>query len=158
MSTPFWEKNKKFLEENSDIKQKEGNIVNTEGKVLGKHTGLYKYTIGQRKGMGISNPVSLFVVGYNIEKNELIVGEEDKLYRSEMMVKDINLLAIDKIDESMEVKVKTRYSHKEEQATIEMIDTNTIKVKFQEKQPRITSGQSAVFYDEDIVIGGGIIC
>lgn len=148
---------KKFLENNSDIKQKEGNIVNLEGKVLGKHTGLYKYTIGQRKGMGISNPVPLFVVGYNIEKNELIVGEEDKLYTDEMYVKDINLLAVDKIDGKMEVTVKTRYSHKEALATIEMIDNDTIKVKFFEKQPRITSGQSAVFYDDDIVIGGGII-
>lgn len=149
---------KKFLEENSDIKPKEGNIVDVNGKVLGKHTGLYKYTIGQRKGLGISNPVPLFVIGYNIEKNELIVGEEDKLYQEEMLVRDINLQAVDWVEGEMKVSVKTRYSHKEASATITMQDENTIKVKFDEKQPRITSGQSAVFYDGDIVIGGGIIC
>lgn len=148
---------KKFLQENSDIKEKEGNIVNKEGKILGKHTGLYKYTIGQRKGLGISNPVPLFVIGFNINKNELIVGEEKELYRKEMYVKDINLLAIDKLDGKMHVLVKTRYSHKEAPATIEMASDNEIKVVFDEPQPRITSGQSAVFYDEDIVIGGGII-
>ena len=148
---------KKYLEENSDIKEKEGNIVNTEGKVLGKHTGLYKYTIGQRKGMGISNEVPLFVIGYNIEKNELIVGEEDKIYKNEMIVKDINLLAIDNINEPIEVTVKTRYSQKESEAKIEMVDENTIKVTFKEPQARITPGQSAVFYDGDVVIGGGII-
>lgn len=149
---------KRFLEENSDIKPREGNIVDINGKILGKHTGLYKYTIGQRKGLGISNSVPLFVIGYNIGKNELIVGEEDKLYRNEMKVKNINLLAVDKIEKDMEVLVKTRYSHKEVPATITMEDENTIIVKFHEKQPRITSGQSAVFYDGDIVIGGGIIC
>lgn len=149
---------KKFLEENSDIKSKEGNIVDLNGNILGKHTGLFKYTIGQRKGLGISNPVPLFVIGYNTEKNELIVGEEDKLYKTEMYVKEFNLLAIDEIKEPMKVNVKTRYSHKEAEATIEMFKEDIIKVTFEEKQPRITSGQSAVFYDGDIVVGGGIIC
>lgn len=148
---------KRYLEENSDIKEKEGNIVNLEGKVLGKHTGLYKYTIGQRKGLGISNAVPLFVIGYNAKNNELIVGEEDKLYKNEMLVKKINLLAVDRIDKPMEVAVKTRYSQKEAEATIEMIDNDTVKVTFKEPQARITPGQSAVFYDEDTVIGGGII-
>lgn len=149
---------KKFLEKNSDIKPKEGNIVDLKGRVLGKHTGLYKYTIGQRKGLGISNAVPLFVIGYDTAKNELIVGEEDKLYKKEMYVKDVNLLAIDKIETKLKVAVKTRYSHKEALATIqEMPNQNTIKVVFDEPQPRITAGQSAVFYDDDIVIGGGII-
>ena len=148
---------KRYLEDNSEIKEKEGNIVNLEGKVLGKHTGLYKYTIGQRKGLGISNAVPLFVIGYNVKKNELIVGEEDKLYKNEMMIKQVNLLAVDKIDKPMEVAVKTRYSQKEANATIEMIDEQTIKVIFEEPQARITPGQSAVFYDGDTVIGGGII-
>ena len=81
---------KKFLEENSDIKPKEGNIVNKDGKVLGKHTGLYNYTIGQRKGLGISNPVPLFVLGFEASKNEVIVGEEHELYSNEILVKDVN--------------------------------------------------------------------
>ena len=109
---------KKFLEINSNIKPKEGNIVNIKGEVLGKHTGLYKYTIGQRKGLGISYKVPLFVLGFNKEKNEVIVGEEKELYRREIIVKDINLLLFDKIEESIEVEVKTRYSSKMAKATI----------------------------------------
>ena len=103
---------KKFLETNSNIKPKVGNIVNLEGKILGKHTGLYNYTIGQRKGLGISNPVPLFVLGFNRAKNEVIVGEEDKLYKKDIIVKDINLLLVDEINKPMEVEVKTRYSSK----------------------------------------------
>ena len=72
---------KKFLENNSDLKPKTGNIVNSKGKILGKHNGLYNYTIGQRKGLGISNPVPLFVIGFNKLKNEVIVGEEHELYK-----------------------------------------------------------------------------
>ena len=148
---------KKFLENNSNIKPKEGNIVNLDGKVLGKHTGLYNYTIGQRKGLGISNPVPLFVLGFNKEKNEVIVGEEDKLYKKELVVNDINLLLFDKIDNWIEVDVKTRYSSKFAKAKIKQKDNNTIEVIFEEPQRAITPGQSAVFYLDDIVVGGGKI-
>jgi len=147
---------KKFLEENSDIKPNPGNIVNTSGKVLGKHTGLYNYTIGQRKGLGISNPVPLFVLGFNKEKNEVIVGEEHELYSKEILVKDVNLLLFDEIKEELEVEVKTRYSAKQAKAKISQ-EGEYIKVVFEEQQRAITPGQSAVFYDLDIVVGGGKI-
>ena len=139
---------KKFLENNSDIKPKEGNIVDTKGKILGKHTGLYNYTIGQRKGLGISNPVPLFVVGFNSGKNEVIVGEEKELYKSE--------IEVDEIKDWMDVEVKTRYSSKVAKAKIKQED-NKIKVKFEEPQRAVTPGQSAVFYIDDIVLGGGKI-
>lgn len=148
---------KKFLENNSDIKPKKGNIVTTKGKILGKHNGLYNYTIGQRKGLGISYKEPLFVVGFNKEKNEVIVGVKDEIYKKEMYVTDINLLLFDEIKEKMKVNVKTRYSSKEETATIQMIDNNTMKVEFENPVARITPGQSAVFYLEDIVVGGGKI-
>ena len=148
---------KRFLEENSEIKPKKGNIVHVSGKVLGKHNGLYNYTIGQRKGLGISYKEPLFVVGFNKEKNEVIVGEKDYIYKKEMIVKDVNLLLVDSIDEPMKVSVKTRYSSVEEDATVEMIDANTIKVVFENPVARITPGQSAVFYLGDIVVGGGKI-
>ena len=148
---------KRFLEENSEITPKKGNIVHVNGKVLGKHNGLYNYTIGQRKGLGISYKEPLFVVGFNKEKNEVIVGEKDYIYKKEMIVKDVNLLLFDSIDEPMKVSVKTRYSSVEENATIEMIDDNTIKVVFENPVARITPGQSAVFYLGDIVVGGGKI-
>ena len=148
---------KKFLENNSDIKPKKGNIVTTKGEILGKHNGLYNYTIGQRKGLRISYKEPLFVVGFNKEKNEVIVGVKDEIYQKEMYVTDINLLLFDEIKEKMKVNVKTRYSSKEESATIEMIDNNTIKVEFENPVARITPGQSAVFYLDDIVVGGGKI-
>ena len=147
---------KKFLETNSGIKPKKGNIVNSKGEILGKHTGLYNYTIGQRKGLGISYKVPLFVLGFNKAKNEVIVGEEKELYKKEITVSDINLLLFDKIEETMEVDVKTRYSSKVAKAKIEQ-DGENIKVIFDEPQRAITPGQSAVFYVGDIVLGGGKI-
>lgn len=147
---------KKFLENNSDLKPKEGNIVNSKGEVLGKHKGLYYYTIGQRKGLGISNPVPLFVLGFNKARNEVIVGEEKELYTKEIRVKDINLILVDKIEDWIDVEVKTRYSSKAAKAKI-IQENDEIKVIFDEPQRAITPGQSAVFYDGDLVLGGGKI-
>ncbi len=147
---------KKFLENHSEIKPKPGNIVNQKGEILGKHQGLYYYTIGQRKGLGIANPVPLFVLGFDQAKNEVIVGEEKELYQKEILVSSINLLLVDKIKEEMEVQVKTRYSSKTAKAKITQQE-NIIKVIFEEPQRAITSGQSAVFYVGDIVLGGGKI-
>ena len=147
---------KKFLENNSDIKPKVGNIVNRQGKVLGKHTGLYNYTIGQRKGLGISHSTPLFVLGFNSKKNEVIVGEESELYKSEILVTDINLLLFDKIEDYLPVEVKTRYSSKVAKAKI-VQENKLIKVEFDEPQRALTPGQSAVFYLDDIVVGGGKI-
>ena len=148
---------KKFLENNSDLKSKEGNIVDLDGKILGKHSGLYKYTIGQRKGLGISNKFPLFVLGFNKEKNELIVGDEEKLYIKEFYVEDINLLLVDKIDDGMSAEVKTRYSSKFAKSKLFNYGSK-IKVVFDTPQKSITPGQSAVFYIDDIVLGGGKIC
>ena len=147
---------KKFLENNSDIRPKEGNIVNSKGEILGKHTGLYNYTIGQRKGLGISYAVPLFVLGFNPIKNEVIVGEEKELYKKEITVTDINLLLVDQINDWIDVEVKTRYSTKVAKAKI-IEQENKIKVVFEEPQRAITPGQSAVFYIGDIVLGGGKI-
>ena len=148
---------KRFLEENSKLKPKEGNIVLSNGQVLGKHTGLYNYTIGQRRGLGISYKAPLFVTGFNANKNEVIVGEENELYKSKILVNDINLLLIDELKGEIEVYVKTRYSSNEAKAKISMKDKNTIKVVFDAPQRALTPGQSAVFYIDDIVLGGGKI-
>lgn len=147
---------KKFLENNSDIKPKAGNIVTSKGEILGKHTGLYNYTIGQRKGLGISYKVPLFVIGFNPKKNEVIVGEKEELYKKEFLVDDINLLLVDDIKEPMEVEVKTRYSTTLAKAKI-IKEEDKIKVILDEPQRAITPGQSAVFYLDDIVLGGGKI-
>lgn len=147
---------KKFLENNSNIKPKKGNIVNTKGEILGEHNGLYNYTIGQRKGLGISHPTPLFVLGFNSFKNEVIVGEEQELYKKEIEVKDINLLLFDEISNWIEVEVKTRYTTKSAKAKIKQ-EEDKIKIIFDEPQRAITPGQSAVFYIDDIVVGGGKI-
>ena len=148
---------KKFLETNSKLRPKEGSIVTKSGEVLGKHSGLYNYTIGQRKGLKISYKHPLYVIGFNKDKNEVLVGSEKDLYKKEMYVNQINLLLIDELKEKLSVSVKTRYSSKEAKATIEMVDKDLIKVTFDEAVPRITPGQSAVFYIDDIVLGGGKI-
>jgi hypothetical protein len=142
---------KKFLEENSSLKPKKGNIVNSKGEVLGTHNGLYYYTIGQRKCLGISYKVPLFVIGFNATKNEVIVGEESELYTKEFLVNEVNLLLVDKIEDGMDAKVKTRYSAKEYDAKLYNCN-NRIKVIFNEPQKAITPGQSAVFYIDDIVL------
>lgn len=148
---------KKFLEENSELRENIGNIVNEKGQVLGKQSGLYKYTIGQRKGLGISNDVPLFVKGFNIEKNELIVGEEAEIFDKEAIVNEINLILIDKLENPIEVMAKIRYAAKEAKATIYPLENGNIKVIFDEPQRAITPGQSIVFYIEDVVLGGGKI-
>lgn len=147
---------KAFLENNSDIKSIKGNIVDINGNVLGTHTGLYKYTIGQRKGIGISNITPLYVIGFNKEKNELIVGDEKELYKKEFIVSNINWLVFNKLEKELIVDVKTRYSSKAYKAKL-IPYRNNVKVIYDELQKSITAGQSAVFYIDDIVIGGGKI-
>lgn len=146
---------KKFLENNNYVKTSIGNVI-MNNKVIGKHDGLYKYTIGQRKGLGIAYEEPLYVVGFNKEKNELIVDKESSLYTNSFKVRDYNLLLVDNIKEKMLVSVKTRYRSKEVNAYIEEKDGYII-VNFIEPQKGVTPGQSAVFYIDDIVLGGGII-
>ena len=97
------------------------------------------------------------MLGFNKNRNEVIVGEEKELYKEEIIVDNINLIAIDKIENTLEVEVKTRYSSKQAEAIITQIDSDKIKIKFDEPQRALTPGQSAVFYIGDIVIGGGKI-
>lgn len=146
-----------FLLENMKEKPKEGNIVNSAGKVLGKHKGLIYYTIGQRKGLGISYPEPLYAIRLDIRKNEVIVGTEKELYQRELVAKDVNLLTMDQLTMPMQVKAKIRYRAKEADATIYPLEQGNIKVVFEEPQRAITPGQSVVFYQDDVVIGGGKI-
>ena len=146
---------KKFLVDNNYVNEDFGNIV-LDGKVIGRHNGLYKYTIGQRKGLGISYEEPLYVTGFNKNKNELYVGKECELYTETFRVKDYNLLLVDDIKEPMLVDVKVRYKSKESKAYIRIVD-DYIEVSYLEPQKGVTPGQSAVFYIDDIVLGGGII-
>lgn len=153
-----------FLKENvNDIESKNcikpGNIVDISGNVRGKHKGLINYTIGQRKGLGIQNDKPLYVIKLDKKYNQVIVGQKENTYSKEAFVNDINLLAIDNITNSINVKAKIRYAAKEASATVYSVEgkNDLLKVIFDEPQMAITPGQAIVFYDDDIVIGGGKI-
>lgn len=146
---------KKFLLDNNYIEKESGDII-LDGNVIGKHSGLYKHTIGQRKGLGVSYEEPLYVTGFNKDKNELYVGKENDLYTESFRVKDYNLLLVDEITEPLLVDVKIRYKSKESKAYIRIVD-DYIEVSYLEPQKGVTPGQSAVFYVDDIVLGGGII-
>lgn len=146
-----------FLKKYGNNKDKKGNIVLTTGETVGKHEGLTKYTIGQRKGLGISYKKPLYVVKLDKEKNEVIVGVEEELYKKELYVENLNWLLFDKLYNPITCNAKIRYRAKEEEATI-YPEKNKIKVIFKNKQRAITPGQSIVFYNEEgIVLGGGKI-
>ncbi|MFH1823945.1 MAG: tRNA 2-thiouridine(34) synthase MnmA [Candidatus Firestonebacteria bacterium] len=145
-----------FLEKYFKYIPKEGNIINSQGEVLGKHKGIVNYTIGQRRGLGISSKRPLYVVDINSDNNEIIAGFEEDVYLEYLLARDINLISIDKISKPLKIKAKIRYKAHEAEATILEVD-HGISVKFNKPQWAITPGQSVVFYDNDEVLGGGII-
>ncbi|MEW6102487.1 MAG: tRNA 2-thiouridine(34) synthase MnmA [bacterium] len=146
---------KSYLLEKCKDLVKEGPILDKEGNVLGTHNGISFFTIGQREGIGISEKKPLYVIEIAKDKNAIIVGEEKELYKDELTVKDINLFF--NIDKPRNVFCKIRYKNPESMAIIRKIGEDKISVKFEKPQFAITKGQSAVFYDGDIVLGGGII-
>ncbi len=140
---------------------KAGNIVTTEGEIVGEHSGIHRYTIGQRRGVGISpsSPHSdaLYIVKVDADKNEVVVGAHEVLFKREMIVTRPNWISIEKLTEPISVTVKIRSRAKEAQAMIAAGENNTVIVTFDEPQRAITPGQATVFFDEDIVVGGGWI-
>lgn len=146
-----------FLEKKCNISKKEGNIVTKNGDVLGRHEGLYRYTVGQRKGIHTKSNERLYVIKLDKEKNELVVGNEVELFSTQVYVNQVNLLLVDEVTKPMEVKAKIRYLAKEETATIYPIKNGIMKVEFVNPQRAVTPGQSIVFYIGDYVLGGGKI-
>ena len=136
---------------------KEGNFVDGTGKVLGKHTGIVNYTIGQRKGLGIALGKQVFVTDINPENNQVVLGDENKIFRNELIAKDINLILVEELKEPMAVLAKIRYNGGFAEATIYPVGKDKIRAVFKEQQRAITKGQSVVFYKDDYIVGGGII-
>lgn len=134
-----------------------GEIVTTDGKVLGQHGGIHRYTIGQRRGIGLSAPQPLYVVQIDSLRNRVVVGSGDELLRREMTVARPNWIAIAELTEPLRVSVKIRSRHGEAAAVIAPGRDGTVQVTFDEPQRAVTPGQAAVFYDGEIVIGGGWI-
>ena len=137
--------------------QQEGDIVDTSGNVLGRHQGVALYTVGQRKGLGIAAEHPLYVVGLDAVKNQVIVGENKEVFANGLIASHLNWVAIEDLQEPMEANVKIRYGAKETPALLVPQADGTLRVEFKEPARAITPGQSAVFYIEDKVLGGGII-
>ncbi len=136
---------------------KAGEIVNRDGKILGKHRGIIYYTVGQRRGLGIASRRPLYVLNIDAANNRIVVGDREDLYSQGLIAKDINLIAVDKIERPYRAKVKIRLNSRAVDATVFPLDEGKLKVLFNKPQMSVTPGQHAVFYDKDTVIGGGVI-
>ena len=147
----------KEWDEKREIKQEKGEIVHSNGLVLGQHEGTAFYTIGQRKGLGIAYPTPLYVQKIDPVSNRVIVGDDEDIFTTELEAINVNWVAIDPPQEPIEVMVKIRYRHQPALANIIHYDDKKIKISFHDKQRAITLGQSVVFYNKDILLGGGII-
>lgn len=152
-SQDFFEGDLGFLIPETEV----GYIKNLKGNIIGKHKGISKYTIGQRRGLGISSNEPLYVVKIDPKENTIYVGEKKDLFFKKFLVKNLNWVSIEKPPKNMECDVKIRYKHIPAKAKISIKDLNFAIVEFKVPQLSITPGQSAVFYDREVLLGGAII-
>ncbi len=141
---------------NRRIELREGFIINLRGEVLGKHRGLPLYTIGQREGLGISYKEPLYVVKIDTYNNLLVVAGKNDVFKSNLIVKDLNWISIEPPTKKIEVKAKVRYGMQEKDATVNPVGSEAV-VEFKEPYFALTPGQGVVFYKDDVVLGGGVI-
>lgn len=134
-----------------------GPVMDKQGKVLGKHKGIVNYTLGQRKGLGVAGGEPLFVTDIKPDLNAVIVGAKEDLYKTEQIVSDLNWISIDALKEAMDVKARIRSSHAGYDAVISPLDGKRVEVKYPGPQTAAARGQAIVFYDGDVVLGGGIV-
>lgn len=146
-----------FLQRNAAEMLKPGEIITRDGQSLGMHTGLANYTIGQRKGLGVASPVPLYVLQKDANQNSLIVGTKDELGTQELTARDVNWMKGEAPSEAFRADVKIRYTAKEAAALVMPVGENQVEVRFDAPQRDVTAGQAAVFYQGDVLIGGGII-
>jgi tRNA-uridine 2-sulfurtransferase len=146
-----------FIRRNAPQIARPGPILTRDGKRLGEHQGLAYYTIGQRRGLGVPSAIPLYVLAKEAATNTLIVGVEAELGSSELIARDINWIAGRAPEEPLRLQVKTRYTAKEAWAQVTPLEGNKADVRFEAMQRDITPGQAAVFYADDVVLGGGLI-
>ncbi len=146
-----------FIERYSKKTAVPGDFIDSDGKILGRHNGIIRYTIGQRKGLGISLGKPAFVSRIDPLSNTVTLGDEDLLFSDELYASDINLIAVSEISSPLRVTAKVRYSAKEAPATVVQTGDNELYIKFDTPQRALTRGQSVVLYSDEIVVGGGII-
>ena len=147
----------RYISEAIPLEVVTGKFVDKNGNVLGKHKGVVYYTIGQRKGLGIALGRPVFVTDINSRTNEVVLGPEEDIFKTDLVAKDVNFIAFDKLEEPVTVEAKVRYSGKPAEAVISPLKDGKVKVSFKEKQRAITKGQSVVFYQGNKVVGGGVI-
>ena len=146
-----------FMEDYTGKLYPPGDILDTEGKPIGKHRGIVRYTLGQRRGTGVAVNQPVYVCAKDIARNTITLGPENTLYSKSLTAERINLIACESLEKPMRVLVKTRYLQQEKPAWAVQTADDEIHVEFDEAQRALTPGQAAVLYDGDIVIGGGII-
>ena len=134
-----------------------GDIVDTTGRVIGSHEGIHRYTVGQRRGMGIANERALYVISIDAGKNRVTAGSAEELLSSEFTVAQVNWIAFEDPQEPVRAEVRVRYRHTAAPATITPLENNRARIVFDEPQRAITPGQASVFYHGDEVVGGGWI-
>lgn len=146
-----------FIERYTAQSFQKGAFVDTDGKVLGEHQGIIHYTIGQRKGLGIALGKPTYVVDIDAERNRVVLGDNQDLFQTTLIARDLNWISIDHLDAPMRVCAKARYRHNEQPATITPLPDGQVLVVYDQPQRAITPGQAVVFYDGDVVVGGGTI-
>lgn len=147
---------KSFILENTEKLPQKGNFVDTNGNILGKHDGIINYTIGQRKGLKIAFGKPMYVCKIDPVKNEIVLGNDEDLFKRKVLIKNFNYMSVEKIDNEIRAEGKLRYSQKKSPCIIKN-KGEYIECIFDEPQRAVTPGQAAVFYDEDYIIGGGVI-
>lgn len=147
-----------FLQQANLVQKTRGEVVDVHGHVLGHHDGIAFYTIGQRKGLGLSSPKPLYVIELDAENNRVVVGDDAALDRAEFIVQNCNWIPWENPPTSLEVTAKIRYNHPGTPATVTPLEQGRARVKLHAPQRAVTPGQASVFYQDDLVVGGGWIC
>jgi len=146
-----------LAEQGESLPDTAGELVTTAGEVIGEHTGIHNFTVGQRKGLGLATGSPLYVIQISGAQKQVVVGADEHLYSRTLRAKRVNLISVDDLHDSMRVTAKIRHRHEPAPATIERTSTDEILATFDEPQRAITPGQAVVFYDGDVVVGGGWI-
>ena len=147
----------RFMEDYTGKQYPAGDILDEAGRVIGRHRGLVRYTIGQRRGLGVAAGAPLYVAAKDCGANTLTLGRDAALYARSLFAGDLNLIACEQLEKPLRLRVKTRYLQKEQWALVEQLEGNRVRVDFDEPQRAISPGQAAVFYDGETVVGGGTI-
>lgn len=146
-----------YIKKKTGVEIKQGEIVEKNGKVLGTHKGIPFYTIGQRRGLGVAYKEPLYVIGIDRAGNRIIVGVKDDVLKKSLIAYKLNWIAVEGISKPIKVRAKIRYNHKREAAIVTPVSGQEVRVDFDKPQEAPTPGQAVVFYDKDVVIGGGWI-